>query len=185
MALLVLVSFAAPQVEAQHALVSLPLTDIAYVQLEALDRQGCAAARVSPYRPYIVGAVREALEKARQDPWCAGRILLALDQRFAVDSVPTDSLYAADGWVRTTPPVDEEGLRLGGSVTLRATGISGSEFRPLWADVRQREEGSPPAVGIVRARVTWSGGEQVVAVAEAFAQTHRRNDPRSAATRRS
>ena len=173
-----LFSVAATRAEAQHALVSLPLSDIAYVQLEALDRQGCAAARISPYRPYLVGAVREAIEKARQDPWCAGRILLALDQRFAVDSAPADSLYAADGWVRTTPPLEDEGLRLGGAVTLRATGISGSEFRPLWADVRQREEGSPPAVGIVRARVTWSGGEQVVAVAEAFAQTHRRNDPR-------
>ena len=162
----------------QHALVSLPLSDAAYVQLEALDRQGCAAARVSPYRPYLVGAIREALEKARQDPWCAGRILLALDQRFALDSAPQDSLYSDDGWVRTTQPANEEGLRVGGAVTVRATGLGNGEFRPMWADVRGTEEGSPPAVGILRGRVTWSGGKQVVAVAEAYGQTHRRNDPK-------
>ena len=157
----------------------LPLSDIAYVQLEALDRQGCSAARVSPYRPYLVGAIREALDKARQDPWCAGRILLALDQRFAEDSVPQDSLWADGAWVRTTPPGDrDEGLRIGGAVNLRATGMSEGEFRPLWFDVRPTEEGSPPAVATVRGRVTWAGGKNVVAVAEAYGQSHRRNDPK-------
>ena len=169
----------ASSAEAQHALLPLPLSDVAYVQLDALERQGCASARVSPYRPYLVGAIREAVAKARQDPWCAGRILLALDQRFAPDSAPQDSLWADGAWVKTTPPSpDDEALRLGGAATLRATALSEGEFRPLWMDVRPSDEGSPPAVATVRARVTWAAGRNVVAVAEAFGQSHRRNDPR-------
>ncbi|HVP70344.1 MAG TPA: hypothetical protein VMS45_03405, partial [Gemmatimonadaceae bacterium] len=38
---------------AQHPLVTLPLSDPAYIQLDALVRQGCVAARLSPYRPYM------------------------------------------------------------------------------------------------------------------------------------
>ncbi len=165
--------------QGQHALIPLPLSDVAYVQLDALDRQGCAAARVSPYRPYLVGAIREALNKARHDPWCAGRILLALDQRFAVDTTAQDSLWADGAWVKTTPPgKDDEGLRLGGAVNLRATGLGEGEIRPLWQDVRPTDEGSPPGVATVRARVTWAAGRNVVAVAEAYGQSHRRNDPK-------
>lgn len=164
--------------QAQHPLVPLPLTDPAYVQLEALDRQGCSAARVSPYRPFLVGAIREGLAKARQDPWCAGRILLALEDRFAIDSVPADSLYADGGWIRTTPPRGEESLRLGGAVTLRSTALTNGEIWPMWGDVRPEDEGSPPAAATVRGRVTWAGGEHVVAVAQAYGQSHRRNDPK-------
>ena len=152
---------------------------MAYVQLDALDKQGCAAARVSPYRPYLVGAIREALAKARHDAWCAGRILLALDERFAVDSVSQDSLWADGAWVTTTPPsAADETLRLGAAATVRTTALSEGEFRPLWMDVRPKGEGTPPMAATVRARVTWAAGKNVVAVAEAYGQSHRRNDPK-------
>lgn len=164
---------------AQHALVPLPLSDPAYVQLDALDRQGCAQARVSPYRPYLVGAIREAVAAARSDPWCAGQLLLALDQRFTTDSVVRqDSLYTDVGWVRTSPPVSNDVFRVGGAATAQLTGLSQGEFRPLWDDVRPRSEGTPPAVATLRGRASLAGGERLVAVAEAYAQSHRRNDPR-------
>src|SRR5579862_3775495 len=92
---------------AQFGLVTLPLDDPAYTQLAALERLGCAAARVSPNRPYQVGAIRSALEAARTQRECIGPLLTALRARFA--PVPKDTLPA---------------LRGGGEATVRATGLS-------------------------------------------------------------
>src|SRR5215210_6126937 len=72
-----------PAAGAQHPLVTLPLDDPAYVQLSALDRQGCAAARISPHRPYLAAAVRLAVGRASRETRCAGPLLDVLRARFA------------------------------------------------------------------------------------------------------
>ncbi|HEX6534971.1 MAG TPA: capsule assembly Wzi family protein [Gemmatimonadaceae bacterium] len=148
----------------QHPLVTLPLDDPAYVQLDALVDMGCGAARVSAFRPYMVKDVRHAIGAASAPGAaraCGGAILAALRERFAAapDSAPRD------------------GFTAGAEATLRATGLSGGEFRPLWRDIRGTGAGDPAAVGIARARLSWSGGPDIVAVSEAYAETDRRNDP--------
>lgn len=150
-------------VRAQHPLAYLPLGDPAYVQLAALDRQGCAPARVSPDRPYTIADVRDAIVRFDSSTACGGPIAVALSRRFGTDSAR---------W-----RAEREDVRVGGSVTLQATGLGRGEFRPLWADVRPTNEGTPPAVGIVRGRATFDLGDHAVAVTEAFAQTDVRNDP--------
>src|SRR5579859_3235871 len=145
---------------AQFGLVTLPLEDPAYTQLAALERLGCAAARISPNRPYAVGAIRSALEAARTQRQCVGPLVDALRARFA----PT----AAD-----TMPA----LRAGAAATVRATGLSNGVFRPLWENVRPTGDGSPPLVGILEPRVTWGDGHHVAVVVSGFVESNGRNDP--------
>src|SRR5579863_10132800 len=131
----------------QPGLVTLPLEDPAYTQLAALERLGCAPARVSPNRPYAVGAIRSALETARTQRQCVGSLLDALRARFA--PAPADTMPA---------------LRGGAAATVRATGLSNGVFRPLWENVRPTGEGAPPLVGELEPRVTWSDGHHVAVV---------------------
>lgn len=145
---------------AQSGLVTLPLEDPAYTQLAALERLGCAAARVSPNRPYAVGAIRSALEAARAQRQCVGPLLDALRARFA--PAPADTMPA---------------LRGGAAATVRATGLSNGVFRPLWENVRPTGEGAPPLVGILEPRVTWGDGHHVAVVVSGFVESNGRNDP--------
>lgn len=151
---------------AQHSLVSLPLTDPAYAQLAGLERAGCADARISAYRPYLVKDVRAALAAARHDARCSGGLLARLVARFVSDGASVDSGPA------------RYAFRLGASAEARITALGDREFRPLWRDVRDKSLGDAPAVAVVRGRITWSGGEHLVAVSQAYAQTDVRNDPR-------
>jgi hypothetical protein len=152
-------TISAETVAAQHRLVALPLNDPAYVQLEALDRAGCGAARVSPFRPFLVGLVRAALDSADGDPRCAGPLLADLRARF-------------------TPPdtTARNRVRAGAAVTVVGTGLSKGEFRPLWNDVRPTSEGTPAGTVTARGRVTYEGGPRFVGVGEVVAGTHRRGE---------
>jgi len=147
---------------AQFGLVQLPVDDPAYVQLAALEHMGCAEARVSPRRPYDVRAIRLALSSAKSVPACRGVILDALVHRFA--SRATD---------------EHAGLRAGAKATAAITGLTGGEIEPLWNSIRPTNQGDQPAVGIAHGRLDWGDGaaEQVVVVADAYAQTGSRNDP--------
>lgn len=148
---------------AQHALVGLPLTDPAYTQLDGLMRQGCAAARVSRFRPFFVGDIRKALETAGSDSSCAGTLLLALRARFPADTAPRDTARSR--------------LSFGAAGTLQATGLRNGTFYPLWQDVRPTSAGEPAVVGIGRIRLTYDGGPHVLLVTEAFGETDVQNDP--------
>lgn len=147
---------------AQHPLVTLPLEDPAYVQLDALVGRGCAAARVSPYRPYLVRDVRVAIRRSAGQPRCAGPILDALAVRFGEPTLPDSA---------------RPEIALGAEATFRGAALRNGEFRPLWLDVRPTSQGTQPAVGIARLRVTWNASPHLVAVTEGFAQTGTRNDP--------
>ncbi len=149
---------------AQHPLVSIPLDDPMYVQLDALMRQGCVAARISPYRPYITLAVRQALIAAHDEKNCQGPLLELLTARFTRDT----------GWVHDTAG---SRLRFGSVLSLRGTGESNGTVAPLWRDVRSTDSGPQPLVGYAAARLTFNGGEHFVAVSELFAQTGVRDDP--------
>ncbi|MBX6331067.1 MAG: hypothetical protein IRY91_04390, partial [Gemmatimonadaceae bacterium] len=164
-AALALAIAAAPPAAAQHPLVALPLSDPAYTQLDGLLARGCDAARVSPFRPFMVKDVRRALREARGERTCAGPMLDRLAQRFLADSAAGDSLAAL---TRVT---------LGASLTVQGTALHGGEFAPLWRDVRATSAGTPPAVGLASLRLTWTGGPNLVAVSEAYGETSRRNDP--------
>jgi hypothetical protein len=156
----------APCVAAQHPLVELPLGDPAYTQLDALVRQGCRAARVSPYRPYRIGRIQSALTDAEQQSRCAGAVLDALRARFSHDTT-----------MHTDSTVADPHLSIGAAATLAASGLHNGEFFPLWRDVRPVSEGTPPLVGTARVRLTWDAGEHLVGVVEAYGETNRRNDP--------
>ncbi len=208
-----LLALAPASARAQHALVTLPGRDPAYEQLQALDRQGCPAGRVSPHRPYVVGAVVQSIERAIRDSACAGMILEELIARFGIDreaalrradDVPIppprdlgepplpDTLIAVapDLAAAVLASGDKPGLRqrvrLGGTVSVAVTGIRRGDFRPLWNDVLPEGAGTSPISATLRARLTWEGGERVVGVVDAFAKSHTRNDPdiRSRALRR-
>ena len=149
---------------AQHKLVALSLDDPAYEMLDVLDAVGCVPARVSPYRPFLISDVRQAVKQAIADPRCTGPVLDRLRVRFA--AADTFDVFS-----------DNEGvLSAGAQVTLRATQLSGGEFRPLWRGLRDKVEGDPPFATISRARLTW-GSANVVAVGEVVGYTQRRNDP--------
>jgi hypothetical protein len=148
---------------AQHALVGLPLSDPAYVQLDGLMRQGCAEARVSQFRPFFVGDIRKAIKSAESDSSCAGVLLTALRARFPADTAPRDTSRSR--------------LSFGAAATLQGTGLKNGTFRPLWQDVRPTSDGEPAAVGIGRIRLTYDGGPHVLLVTEAFGETDVRNDP--------
>jgi hypothetical protein len=174
---------------AQHDLLMLPIADPAYRQLDALARSGCYAARVSPYRPFQLSAIRRSLTAAVREQGCRGGILDRLVGRFRPDTTPPAPIPAPGeqpppGPVRlediANQPDEEEptGLSLGAEAGVRLTSLSTGEFRPLWLDVRPTGEGDPSAVGLARLRVRWDGGSRIAAVVEATAQTHSRNDPR-------
>ena len=183
---------AAP-LRAQHDLVALPLEDPAHAQLLGLERLGCGPARVAAFRPYFVGRIRDAIARAREDARCRGPLLDALAARFARDSVRPDTLVipdslrglaadlaaaaAATAATRRQPEASPDGSYVGAALTLRGVAHSEGEFRPLWEGARDIEEGSPPAVAILRLRGTVDGGPRLVGVVEAFGQTNRRNDP--------
>ncbi|HKG93434.1 MAG TPA: capsule assembly Wzi family protein [Gemmatimonadaceae bacterium] len=162
-----------------HPLVALPLQDPAYEQLAGLERLGCRAARVSPYRPFTVAAIRRALDDASSEPSCASPLLDDLRSRFTPPPPPPldTTLVAPDLRAAAIRPDTGTGLRLGAAATVRATGLSKGDFRPRWRDVQPTDEGDPPVAAILRGRATWDGGSRLVAVVEAYGQTHRRNDP--------
>jgi hypothetical protein len=164
---IVLILASPPAARAQHPLLTLPLRDPAYTQLDALVRQGCRQARISPYRPYFVGRIRSAMGNAARDPHCQGALLDALTRRFAGEATAG---RAADS-VST-------GLSAGAEVTVAGTGLRNGEFRPLWRDIRPTGAGTESVVGEARARLRWNGGPRLVAVIEGLAMTGRRNDPR-------
>ena len=143
---------------------ALPLDDIAYVQLDGLSRMGCRAARVSPLRPYFVGWIRDALVRAQTESPCQGALLDALRQRFDTSNTADSTVAARD-------------FRAGAALTVTATALGDAEFRPLWRDVRSKEEGTPPAVAKLNGRVSWDGGPAVFGVADGYAFTNRRNEP--------
>ncbi|MGI9076038.1 MAG: hypothetical protein ACR2G6_01770 [Gemmatimonadaceae bacterium] len=152
---------------AQHNLVSIPLSDPVYGQIDGLLRQGCRAMLISPFRPYLASQIRTAVTLAEAESSCSGTIRDAVGKRFSAESggtVTSDSLRSR--------------FAFGAAATLRTTARRDMEYRPLWRDIRVDSAGDPVAVGIVRARVTWNGGERLVAVAEAYGQSSRTNDPR-------
>ena len=149
--------------DAQHPLASLPFDDPAYEVLDGLVRTGCAPARVSPYRPYLVRDVRAALAAADSDRMCAPAMVGALHVRFRADTLDLFS--------------DGEGAFGGGAaLTVAATQLSNGEFRPLWSGIRPKEEGDPAVSAMARARVSW-GSRKMYGVAEGIAYTSRRNNP--------
>jgi hypothetical protein len=157
----------AASARAQPSLVTLPLDDPAYEQLDAMSRAGCVHGRPSPFRPYLVGDIRQALDASANDPRCAGVVRDELVLRFGPGS----------GRVETESGAIASPLSLGGVIEGRATSVGEREFRPLFAGTRHDSLGDPAFVGRVRGRVTWDGGAQVAAVLEGYAQTDRRNDP--------
>jgi hypothetical protein len=173
---------------AQHDLFTLPIADPAYRQFEGLAHTGCHAARVSPYRPYLLSAIRRSLVSAVRDTACRSALLDDLVRRFRPDTTPPTPV-PDPGAIPPTGPVmlediaeqaeEEEptGIGVGGEAVVRLTSLSNGEFRPLWLDVRPAAEGAPSAVGLARLRVTWDGGDRIAAVVEATGQTHGRNDP--------
>lgn len=176
----------------RHPLVSLPLGDPAYAQLDALARLGCSLADISIVRPWIVRDVRDALRRAERERFCDGplydelraRFLSYADSAARADAVPDSTvLYDIEGRpipVAVGVPEDEDlvpRIRLGAAVTVRATTLEKGEFRPLWREVRPTDEGDPPLVALARARLTWDGGDRLAGVIEGYAQTHDRNDP--------
>ncbi|MGQ0713304.1 MAG: capsule assembly Wzi family protein [Gemmatimonadaceae bacterium] len=173
---------------AQHDLLTLPIADPAYRQFEALARLGCDAARVSPYRPYLLSSVRRSLATAVREQECRGGILDHLIVRFRPDTAPPAPIPPPGEALPPGPvaledvanqPEEEEptGLSVGAEAGARLTSLSNGEFRPLWLDIRPIGEGDPSAVGFARLRVSWDGGDRIAAVAEATAQSHARNDP--------
>lgn len=152
---------------AQHPLVTLPLDDPVYAQLDGLVQLGCGAARVSAFRPFMVKDVRAALRTAKAESMCSGRLLDALASRFLADSVAADS--AADAKTNR--------IRFGALASLQATGLDKGEMYPLWDDIRPTGQGTPPAVGTARLRLSFDGGPNVVLVSEAYGETESRNDP--------
>lgn len=174
---------------AQHDLATLPIDDPAYRQFDALSRTGCYPARVSPYRPYLVGVVRRALVAAVRESACHGLILDDLVGRFRPDTTSPAPLPSL-GEIPPVGPVELEavanapdaedapvGIRLGAEVGVRLTSLNNGEFRPLWLEVRPTGEGDPSAVGFARLRASWDGGRNIMALVEASALTNARNDP--------
>lgn len=185
-------SAAGQSASSRHALVLLPIDDPAHQQLRALERAGCGPARVAAFRPFLVGRVRAALLRARGDAECRGALLDALVARFGVDTAApapaapardtlagvADDLAAAVASRRRGAAAESDPRgSVGAALTLRLTGHGEGEFRPLWRGVQRIEEGTPPAVAILRVRGAVEGGERLVGVVEAYGQTQRRNDP--------
>ena len=169
-----------PGQSSPQALTTLPVGDPAYAQLEALDRVGCRAARVSPHRPFVVRDVERAIGRFKNDPQrCGGPLSASLTARFTNPSSPLPPNVAPDlaAAVREATDDSTEMFRVGAKVTVRGTALANGEFEPLWAGVRPREEGTPPVVADARVRVGWAAASKLVAVGEVYGQTSRRNDP--------
>jgi Capsule assembly protein Wzi len=175
---------------AQHALSTLPLSDPAYAQLEGLARRGCLAARVSPFRPYYVADVVDAVRAARADARCAPLVVEVLRVRFVRDSAPvaapvrapadTVAMSELEAVARQTAQHANDDVRhsyIGGAATAQLTGLGRGEFRPYFAAVRPNSAGTPPGVFTVRARAVFDGGSRFVALSEGYLQSSRRNDP--------
>jgi hypothetical protein len=163
-----------------HALSTLPVGDPAYAQLAAIDRAGCAPARVSSHRPFRVRDVQRAIGQFAANAACGGPIAGVLTARFMGSSpppIPTDVAPDLAAAVREMEADSLDTFRVGGRVSVRATSLARGEFEPLWAGVRSRDDGTPPVVADARARVGWAASPHVVGVAELYAQTSRRNDP--------
>lgn len=141
---------------------ALPLGDPAYAQLDALERSGCEAARVSVARPYDIRSIRWALDAATRDARCTGKLLNALRTRFA-----------------RTPADTGNSVRAGAAATVRATGLVNGEFLPLWENVRPSGQGDPPLVGQANLRLSWGNGDQIIVVGDAYVESNSRNDPLS------
>ncbi|MGH7718381.1 MAG: capsule assembly Wzi family protein, partial [Gemmatimonadaceae bacterium] len=125
----------------------------------------CRAARVSPYRPFLVGRIARSIAAAGRDDRCSGALLQELSARFAGDSGGA----AADS-VRS-------GFSGGAALTLQGTALRNGEFRPLWRDIRPTSQGTEAVVAEARARLRWNGGPRVMAVVEGLARSGRRNEP--------
>jgi len=163
-----------------HALTTLPIGDPAYAQLTALDRIGCTPARISPHRPYLVRDVQRAIARFPDDARCRSPIATSLATRFTARPkapVPTDIAADLAEAIRESAPDTLDTFRIGGKATLRGTSLARGEFEPLWAGVRPRDEGTPPVVLDVRARLGWSSSPKFAVVTEAYGLTSRRNDP--------
>ncbi len=170
---------------AQFGLVALPINDPAYLQLAALERLGCAAARVSVDRPYQVRLIRAALIAARAEAACSGPILDALEQRFApqADTTQAATPIAHAFQQRSVLPAGDsgQGVRFGAAAQLRATALHNGEITPLWEDVRPTAEGDPPAVGVLHGRFTYGASDHVAIVVDGYGETNARNDPQVSA----
>jgi hypothetical protein len=165
---------------APHALTILPQGDPAYLQLSALDRSGCIPARLSAHRPYLVRDVQRAVGRFTGNASCGGPIAEALAARFVVaPATPMPAGVAPDlaAAVLESSSDSLDGLRVGARATVRLTSLARGEFEPLWAGVRDRDDGTPPIVADARARVSWGASPKVLGVAEVYGQTSRRNDP--------
>jgi hypothetical protein len=169
---LALIGAVAGFAEAQDAPLTIPLHDPAYVVLDGLDNAGCSAARVSPYRPFTVPQVRAALRAAADDPMCPAALVGVLRARFdpnATDGNPSQGISTES---------DSSGrVHIGAAATVRVTALGQGEFRPLWADLREKDAGTPPVVGMLRVRGRWMPTGRIAAAIEAYGQSHSRNDP--------
>ena len=163
---------------AQTAPLSIPLHDPVYVALEGLERSGCPAARVSPYRPFTLAQVRAAVMRAAGDARCSSALVEPLAARYG--RAPVDSSLSGPGGLpspQSAPPPLSAQFHLGGAATVRLTSLGAAEFRPLWEDLRPESDGDPPIVGLLRARAWWEPISNLVGVVEAYGQSHRANDP--------
>ncbi|HXY32143.1 MAG TPA: capsule assembly Wzi family protein [Gemmatimonadaceae bacterium] len=160
---------AAVRALAQHPLMTVPIDDPIYVQLDGLLHRGCEAAFVSPNRPFMVSQIRRALEKAKGMPRCASKVLDELQHRFAVGD-------SASNFVRDS--VEGKVAAHGGvEATVRLTGLAKGEFYPLWQDVKPTSDGDPPFNFILTGRA-WVGlTQQALIVVQAYGETDTRNDP--------
>ena len=82
-AMLAVVLLSAPRVSAQRS--TLPLDDIAYTYIDALQARGLLRELPIIERPYSVGAVRAAVAAARRDLHAAGAVRWLADVERAVD----------------------------------------------------------------------------------------------------
>jgi hypothetical protein len=175
-----LVARAASAQSPPHALTTLPVGDAAYAQFAALDRIGCKPARISPHRPYLVRDVARAIAQFRDDARCAGPLATALAARFARPAspeVPVGTAPDLAAAVREAAADSLDTFRFGARATIRGTALARGEFEPLWAGVRSRDDGTPPAVLDGRLRLGWNASPRLAVVSEIDGLTSRRNDP--------
>ena len=167
-----------PAASAQRGPLPLPLHDPAYTILDGLERSGCEPARVSAYRPYDLTQIREALRVARNDASCAPALVAVLVARFdpTVDSTSLPTATGETVRVGSGSRIDER-ENIGAALTGRVTSLGRGEYRPFSEDLRPKAAGDPPLVGLLRVRGRYSPTARTIAVVEAYAQSHTRNDP--------
>jgi hypothetical protein len=121
--------------------------------------------------------IRAAVRLAKDDPACAPALVATLVARFdpPTDTATLPTITGQPAVVnRETLPVS---WNVGAAVTGRVTSLGRGEFRPFADDVRPKDEGDPPAVGLLRVRGRYLPSERTAIAVEAFAQSHARNDP--------